>query len=62
VKEIKALSEKSLKKKSEELMKELMKAKAQSASKINPENPGKIKEIKRTLARINTIKRERGVK
>ncbi len=62
MKEIKALSEKSLKKKSEELMKELMKAKAQSASKINPENPGKIKEIKRTLARINTIKRERGVK
>ncbi len=43
-------------------MKELMKAKAQSASKVNPENPGRIKEIKKTIARINTIKKERGMK
>ena len=60
-KEIRELNRKELKKKSEELMKELMKAKAQSASKVNPENPGRIKEIKKTIARINTIKKERGM-
>jgi large subunit ribosomal protein L29 len=62
VKEIRELSEKNLKKKNEELVKELLKTKAQSASKVNPENPGRIKEIKKTIARINTIKKERGIK
>jgi len=61
-KKIRELNRKELKNKSEELMKELMKAKAQSASKVNPENPGRIKEIKKTIARINTIKKERGMK
>ena len=43
-----------------ELRKELMKARAKSASKVSPENPGKVKEIRRTIARMLTLKKQRG--
>jgi len=39
-----------------ELRKELMKSRAKSASKVNPENPGRAKEIRKTIARLLTIK------
>ena len=38
-----------------ELKKELMKINTQKSTGSTPENPGKIKQIKRTIARILTI-------
>lgn len=45
-----------------ELRKELMNARAKSASGVAPDNPGKVKEIKKTIARLLTIKKMRGNK
>ncbi|AEH06749.1 50S ribosomal protein L29 [Methanothermococcus okinawensis] len=42
-----------------ELKKELMKENANKATGGSPSNPGKIKEIKRTIARIYTIMNEK---
>jgi len=56
-KEIKQLNQEDLKKKRNDLKKELMKLNAQRNSGTAPENPGNIKKIKRTIARINTFSR-----
>jgi len=61
-KEIRTLSEKDFEIKIEELKKELIKLRAQSTSGATMENPGKIKSIKRTIAKMNTIKKELGGK
>ena len=53
-KELKSMSKKDLEKKLEELELELSKERA-SAFVGTSKNPGKIKEIKRTIARIKTI-------
>ena len=53
-KEIEKLSDKEISSKKLELEKELMRSRSQVASGTAPENPGKIREIKRTLARIKT--------
>jgi len=55
VKELNSLKEDALKSRLEELRKELMKFRSQIASGTIPKNPGKIKIIKRTIARIHTI-------
>ncbi len=55
-KDIQKLSKKELSGKKLELKKELMRLRSQSASGTSPENPGRISEIRRTLARISTIK------
>ena len=60
--ELKEMDSKKLKEKMIELRKELMKARAKSASKAMPENPGKVREIRKTIARILTILNERGKK
>ena len=52
--ELKQMNETQLKGKLLDLKKELMKLKAQSASGTPSQNPGQIKEIKRTIARILT--------
>jgi large subunit ribosomal protein L29 len=44
----------------EELQTELLNAKAVKAAGGAPENPGRIKELRRTVARIKTIRREEG--
>ncbi|MFT4891485.1 MAG: large subunit ribosomal protein L29 [Halobacteriales archaeon] len=44
----------------EELETELLNAKAVKAAGGAPENPGRIKELRRTIARIKTIQREEG--
>ena len=59
-KEIGNLSEKDLESKFNELKNELIKAKAQVATGSAIENPGKVKEIKRTVARILTFKNQGG--
>lgn len=44
----------------EELRTELLNAKAVQAAGGAPDNPGRIKEIRRAVARIKTIQREEG--
>jgi large subunit ribosomal protein L29 len=60
LKDLKKMSDDELEKKMEELKKELMKKRTQISSKQNPDKPGMIKEIKRTIARIKIIKHLRG--
>jgi len=61
-KELKEMSKEELKKKWVQLKKDLIKANAQIANKSNPDNPGQVKEIKKTIARIKTILREKNEK
>jgi large subunit ribosomal protein L29 len=44
----------------EELQTELLNAKAVQAAGGAPDNPGRIKELRRAIARIKTIQREEG--
>jgi large subunit ribosomal protein L29 len=44
----------------EELETELLNSKAVKAAGGAPENPGRIKELRRTIARIKTVQREEG--
>jgi large subunit ribosomal protein L29 len=44
----------------EELKTELLNAKAVQAAGGAPDNPGRIKELRRTIARIKTVQREEG--
>lgn len=44
----------------DEMETELLNAKAVQAAGGAPENPGRIGELKRTIARIKTIQREEG--
>jgi len=44
----------------EELETELLNAKAAIAAGGAPDNPGRVKELRRTIARIKTIQREEG--
>lgn len=44
----------------EELETELLNMKAVKAAGGAPENPGRIGELKRTIARVKTIRREEG--
>ncbi len=54
-KELKLMSEPELENKVVELRKELMKAYSQVAIGTIPKNPSKIKEIKKTIAKILTF-------
>ena len=55
--ELKQLTESHIDSKLKELNKELMKLNAQRAAGTAIENPGKIKELRRTIARLHTIKK-----
>ncbi len=59
VKELKVLSEPDLENKSLELKKEMMKMNSQIAVGAAPKNVGKIKGMRRTIARILTIKNQK---
>lgn len=52
------MSPKEIEKKLQEIRAELSKEMAAVASGTRPENPGRIKELRRTIARILTIKKE----
>jgi len=60
-KEMRKMTEEELDKKMKELKLDLSKKKAQIIIGGVPENAGKIKEIKKTIARILTIKNEKKV-
>ena len=57
-KDLKALTDEEIETKKEEMAKELMKLRAQVSTGTNPENSGRIKEIRKTLARIKTARRQ----
>ncbi len=59
INELKQMDEKTLENKIEELRKELIKVNAKVAIGTSVENPGKIREIKKTIARILTISKEK---
>ena len=61
IKDIKKMKDDELDKKLFDLKKELMKARTKISQGAAPDNPGKIREIRKTIARILTVKRERGV-
>jgi large subunit ribosomal protein L29 len=44
----------------EEMETELLQARAIQAAGGAPENPGRVKELRRTIARLKTIQREEG--
>ena len=44
----------------EELETELLNAKAVQAAGGAPENPGRVSELRKTIARIKTVQREKG--
>ena len=62
IKEMRMLDEPSLDKKLDELRDTLNSELGFIASGGRASNPGRIKEIRRTIARILTIKRERNIK
>lgn len=62
IKDLRKMSVKELDEKLSELRKELINARTKISSKVNPDNPGKIKEIKKTIARILLIKGEKKTK
>ena len=55
IKEIKSMGVEDLKGRLEELRKDLIKQNAQIATGTTPKNPGQVKQIKKTIARILTI-------
>jgi len=55
IKELRQNSEEDLRKKKDELRKELIKLNAQVATGTTPKSPGQIKDIKKTVARIETV-------
>lgn len=57
--EIREMSEKEIDEKVAELRNELLKERAKASAVGVPENPGRIRAIKRTIARILTVKHER---
>jgi len=57
--ELRKMSEKQLDEKLIELRKELIKINAQVSTGTVPENPGNVKNVKKTIARIFTIKTEK---
>ena len=58
-KELRNLTKKDLKTKLQEIKKELIKLNAQVATGTVPKSPGQIKQIKKTIAKILTITKEK---
>ena len=61
-KELRVMNEFDLENKLAELKKELMKVNSQIAAGTVPKSPGKVKEAKRAIAKILTIKWEKSSK
>ncbi len=62
MKELRKMSNEELEKKLEELRRELLSIRGKIRAHITPDNPGRVREIKRNIARILTLLRERGIK
>ncbi|MBS3062083.1 MAG: 50S ribosomal protein L29 [Candidatus Diapherotrites archaeon] len=62
VKEVRALGDQDAETKLAELKKQLAKERGLVASGTRPENPGKIKDMRKTIARILTVSHEKALK
>ena len=60
--ELRGLGDVELRQKLDELYKDIMKENAQIATGTTPKNPGKIKVMKKTIARIKMILAEKEIK
>ena len=60
-KDVRKLSSSEFEEKLSEIRKELMKLRAQMSSGSTPENVGKIRALRRAVARMFTIKKEGGI-
>ena len=58
VKEVRAMTDDKLRKQLADLKNELLKERAITSTGGAPENPGRIRELRRTIARILTIQKE----
>ncbi len=56
--EFRQMTEMQLKEKLGELRKEMLKINAQRSTKTTPENPGRIKAVRKTIARILTVQHQ----
>lgn len=59
--DFKQMDEESLKKKLDDLKKEMVKINAQISTGTPPENPGRVREMKKTIARILTKLKQKGI-
>jgi len=59
IKELRKMDEKVLESKITEIKKDLMKLNAQVATGTTPENPGRIRSLKKTIAKIYTLQNEK---
>ncbi len=59
-KDLREMSEDELRAKLSEYRAELRRLRAQTSAGVRPESPGRVRELKRTIARILTILREKG--
>lgn len=57
-KEIKSLSKEDIDKKMKDMRLELIKLNAQVATGTNPKNPGQIRQLKKSIARIKTRQKQ----
>ena len=62
IKEFQSMDEKALNAKLDELHMELMKENSQVATGTTPKSPGHLNGIKKNIARIKTVLKERSVK
>ena len=60
-KQLRVMNELDLENKSSEIKKELMKINSQIAIGTVPKSPGKVKEMRRTIAQILTINKEKAL-
>ncbi len=60
--ELKNLEADDIKAKVEELKKELIKHNSQIATGTTPKSPGRVREIKKTIARLLTIRKNKEIK
>ena len=60
IKEIRNMTKEDLDDKLTELKKELMKINAQIATGTTPKSPGQVKQIRRTIARIKMVLKDKG--
>ncbi|MCW1300919.1 MAG: 50S ribosomal protein L29 [Candidatus Nanoarchaeia archaeon] len=62
LKKLREMKNEELQKKLDELRLELLNIRGKIRAHMTPDNPGKVREIRKTIARILTVLRERGIK
>ena len=61
IKELRKLKQEDVDKKYKQIVQELMILRGQAATSTPPKNPGQIKQIRRTIAQIKTLQKEKEI-